>query len=69
MNSVTIVLSLAPTNKVYETLFEMWSDLHSSQTHMEVYGNEDYAHCEALDNLESKIEICHLVGYPRKTFG
>lgn len=58
MNSVIILLGIAPTKKVYETLFEMWSGVHSSLTHMEVYDYEAFILCEPLENLQPKIEIC-----------
>lgn len=52
MNIVTRVITLTPTKKVYETLYEMWSRVNTSVAHIKVYDYEVYAHREALDNLE-----------------
>lgn len=69
MESVTRVLGLALTGKVYETISKKWSGVYSLLAHTKVYDCQVYARREPLDNLEPIIEMCYFVRYPNKTFG
>ena len=63
------LLNRVPTKLVVSTPYEIWKGKKPDLKVVKIWGCPAHVKRHNPDKLESRIERCKLVGYPKKTYG
>ena len=69
LETAAYILNRAPSKSVKTTPFEEWHGTKPKLSHLKIWGCEAYIRKLQPDKLESKVDKCIFLGYPRETVG
>ena len=69
LETVAYILNRVPSKSVKTTPFEEWYGKKPKLSHLKIWGCEAYVRKLQPDKLESNLDKCIFVGYPKETVG
>ena len=69
LDTVMYIQNLVPSKFVPKTRRELWSGRKPSLQHLHIWGCPAHVLKVKTDKLESKLEVCTFIGYPKGTKG
>ena len=69
LKNVMHILNLVPSKSIPNTPKELWSGRKTSMKYLHIQGCPAHVLKGKFDKLESKIEVCMLLGYSKETKG
>ena len=69
LETAAYILNLVPSKSVPTTPTELWTGRKPSLSHIRIWGSPAHVLSGNTSKLESRIEVCLSVGYPKGTKG
>ena len=69
LETVACVLNVLPSKSVASTPYEIWKGKKPDFSYFRVWGCLVHVKKHDIDKLESRIELCKFMGYPREIIG
>ena len=69
LETAMYILNLVPSKSILKTPREMWIGRKPYLQHLQIW--ECLAHVQKgkMSKLETKLEVCYFIGYPKGTYG
>ncbi|XWS56757.1 hypothetical protein CRYUN_Cryun09bG0112700 [Craigia yunnanensis] len=69
LKTAMYLLNLIPSKSVPKTPIELWSGRKPSLNHIRIWGAPTHVLKQKSDKMDSRTEVCMLIGYPKKMRG
>ena len=66
LQTTVYLINRVPSKSTPKTPFELWTGHKPSLRHIRIWGYQAHVKKTKVDKLESRIELCFFVGYPKE---